>query len=304
MRKLIRSLAAAAAATAALSLIPLALAGAASASTTPAPQKFNSTDWAGYEDVPASGQVVGEAYASFVLPKVNCAKSLIGPHEASAAFRKAHGNDWSAVTYWVGIDGLSGQAGYLEQIGVTAICHSKTSAAVYTPFWQINPRVPHNMTLSFGTRSGVKAGDTIQVLVRDNALGTDPSGVKPGRSYELRIADVQSGGIWDHSELTSGTAPGASADYITEGVSGGPNVAKNAIGLADTAQVKWVHALIATYKSGGADSLDTAKGLWTARVLTMTKALKSGSPVYVTTSQLGQDASGYSTFTNTFVWPK
>ena len=300
MRKLIQSLAAAAAATAALSLIPLALAGAASATTTPAPvQKYN-VNWAGYVDVPAPGQVMGEAYASFVVPKVNCSKSIIGPHEASAAFRKAHGNDWSAVSYWVGLDGQGGQSGYLEQIGVTAVCHSKTSAAVYLPFWQINPRVNHNMTLSFG--DAVKAGDTIQVLVRDNGLGTNPSGVKPGHSYELRIVDLSRyGESWDHSETTLGKAPGASADYITEAVSGGPNVAKNAIGLADTASVYWSHGLVASYKSDGADSLDTAKGLWTAQNDILDKTGQYWSPIYVGTSPLSHDASGYSTFTNTFV---
>jgi hypothetical protein len=301
MRKLIRSLAAAAAATAALSLIPLALAGAASASTIPpAPVQKYSMNWAGYVDVPAKGQVVGEAYSSFVLPKVNCSKSIIGPHEASAAFRKAHGNDWSAVSYWVGIDGQGGQAGYLEQIGVTAVCHSKTSAAVYMPFWQINPRVSHNMKLSFG--DPVKPGDTIQVLVRDNGLGTNPSGVKPGHSYELRIVDLnQFGESWDHSETTSGTAPGASSDYITEAVNDGPNITKNAVGLADTAPVHWDHALVATYKSGGADSLDTAKGLWTAQNDILDKTGQYWSPIYVGTSPLSHDASGYSTFTNTFV---
>jgi hypothetical protein len=300
MRKIIQSLAAAAAATTALSIIPLALAGAASASTTPAPVLKYNTNWAGYVDVPASGQVVGEAYASFVVPKINCAKSIIGPHEASAAFRKAHGNDWSAVTYWVGIDGQGGQSGALEQIGVTAVCHSKTSAAVYMPFWQINPRVHHNMTLSFG--DPVKAGDTIQVLVRDNALGANPSGVKPGHSYELRIVDLnQFGESWDHSETTPAKAPGASADYITEAVSKGPNVAHNAIGLADTAPVHWDHALIATYKSGGAYPLDTLKGFWAAQRWFVVKAPDSESPVYVTTSPLTQDADGYSVFTNTFV---
>jgi hypothetical protein len=262
--------------------------------------KYN-TNWAGYVDAHASGQVVGEAYATFILPKVNCAKSIIGLHEASAAFRKAHGNDWSAVSYWVGIDGQGGQAGYLEQIGITAVCHSKTSAAAYMPFWQINPRVSHNMTLSFG--DSVKAGDTIQLLVRDNGLGTNPSGVKPGRSYELRIVDLSRfGESWDHSELTSGPAPGASADYITEAVSGGPNVAKNAIGLAATATVSWDHGLVATYKSGGADSLDTLKGFWTAQRWYVVKALAKQMQIYIGTSSLTQDASGYSVFTNT--WAK
>ena len=299
MRKLIRSLAAAAAATAALSIIPLALAGAASATTTPAPVQKYDTNWAGYEDIPVSGQVMGEVYAKFVVPKVNCAKSIIGPHEASLAFRKTHGNDWSAVTYWVGIDGRGGQAGYLEQIGVTAVCHSKTSAAVYLPFWQINPRVNHNMTLSFG--DPVKAGDTVQLLVRDNGLGTNPMGVKPGHSYELRIVDLtQFGETWDHSENTSGTAPGASAEVITEAVNGGPQIASNAIGLADTATVNWDHALVASYKSGGAYPLDTLRGFWKAQELFCVKALATQMQIYIGTTSLSHDASGYSVFANTW----
>ena len=299
MRRLTASLVTAAAVTGALALIPLALACPALAATTPPPGTYNSTNWAGYVDVPTTGNVVGLAYATFTVPKINCAKSLIGPHEASLSYRKAHGNDWSAVAYWVGIDGQGGQGGSLEQIGVTGVCHSKTSAAVYHAWYQVDPAHNHNIKLpSFVT---IQAGDVIQVSVEDDAL-IGVLGVKPGNLYRYTFSDnSKDDGGWVADLATPKKAPGASAEYITEGVSGGPNWPHDAIGLAATQPVHWDHALIAVFNGGGAFPLDTTAD-WTARNLTMTKTLHGGA-VYITTGPLGTDASGYSTFTNKFVWP-
>jgi hypothetical protein len=77
--RLTASLVAAAAATALTTLIPLALASSASAATAPpAPETYNSTNWGGYVDIPATGDVVGMTAGTFTVPKINCAKSARG----------------------------------------------------------------------------------------------------------------------------------------------------------------------------------------------------------------------------------
>ena len=295
-------LAAAAAATSALALIPLALASSASAATTSPVYSgtHSSGDWAGYVDTarPAKkGQpanLVGFVYVSFTVPSINCAKSVIGPHEASAGFRKANGNVYSAVSFWVGIDGANG-LNPLEQAGITGICHSKTAAAVYDPYYQIaaNLNEPGNdLPLSFG--DPVKAGDHIVVSVRDDALGAGaPAGLKPGTTYGIRITDLTKyGEYWSGNETTPANAPDATAEVITEAVSGGPYVSKNAIGLAAFSQVTYNQGETGTFTSGGSDSL-SSNTFWTVQKWVVDGGL-------IATGSLGTNANGYSTFTNTF----
>jgi len=302
--RLTASLVAAAAATALTTLIPLALASSASAATAPpAPETYNSTNWGGYVDIPATGDVVGMTAGTFTVPKINCAKSLIGPHEAPLAWRKAHGNDWSAVAYWVGIDGIEGTPGALEQTGITGVCHSKTSKAVYDAWYQDDASTRHTVTLDEGRP--VEAGDVIHVYVADNALLG--SAKVRGKSYTMKIVDsTQHGEQWYDGDVTTpATAPDASADYITEAVNDGPNIRHDATGLAATQPVHWSYAAIATFNSGGANDIATLPGYWTAQnwALTRVKANSGARSIYITTGPLGEDSLGYSTFTSTFVWP-
>jgi hypothetical protein len=287
---------AAAAAAGALTLIPLAAAGSASAAATSTPVHNTVSDgnWAGYVDTARHLNTMGLVFASFTVPKINCAKSVIGPHESPASFRKTHGNVYSAVAFWVGIDGKMGQNS-LEQAGITGICHSKTSAAVYDPFYQIaaNLNEPGNdLPLSMGRP--VKAGDVIEVSVRDDALGAGaPAGLQSGSAYGMRITDLtQYGEYWSGTEHTPARAPDGQAEVITEAVSGGPYVPKDAIGLAAFSPVTYDQAGLATFTSGGANSL-AANQFWTVQKYIVDVSL-------ITTGSLGTNANGYSTFTNTF----
>jgi hypothetical protein len=298
-KRIMRSLtclAAAAAATGALALIPLAAASPASAVaiSTPVRSTVSDGNWAGYVDTVRHLNTMGLVYASFTVPKINCAKSVIGPHESSASYRKKHGNVYSAVSFWVGIDGKQGQNA-LEQAGITGICHSKTSAAVYHPFYQIAANLNEpgsDLPLSMGRP--VRAGDVIEVSVRDDALGAGaPAGLKSGSAYVMRITDLtQYGEYWSGTEHTPARAPDDQAEVITEAVSGGPYVAKDAIGLAAFRPVTYNQAEVATFTSGGTNSL-ASNPFWTVQ-----KYVVDGS--LITTGSLGTNASGYSTFTNTF----
>ena len=94
------------------------------------------------------------------------------------------------------------------------------------------------------------------VSVRDDALGAGaPAGLKPGTTYGIRITDLTKyGEYWSGNETTPANAPDATAEVITEAVSGGPyRRARTPIGLAAFAQV--------TYNQGETEERSTSGGL-------------------------------------------
>jgi hypothetical protein len=294
MRRLTASLAAVAAA-AGLVLIPLAAASSASAATTSTPSGHSFRNWSGYVDTADHPSVKMEmARTLFTVPKINCAKSVIGPHEAPVSFRKTHGNDWSAVSFWAGLDGEKNTT-TIEQAGVEGICHSKTSAAVYLPFYQVDAYT--NVQVKMGTP--IEAGDVIEAYVSDYVL--ESPGIQTGYKYYLYITDETQGGEnWTGIEKVPARAPDGTAEVVTEAVSNGPYATKalapdGAIGLAAFSPVTYTEAGIASSTSGGAWPMTSESPWWTLQEDYV------GIPVtLITTGKLGTTASGYSEFTNTF----
>jgi hypothetical protein len=265
MMRLAASLVAAAAG---LALIPLALASSASAAATTTSPGTPGQNWAGYADiiphptqVPRdAGNQMASASVTFTIPKINCSASIIGPHESSASYRKTHGNVWSAVAFWAGLDGA--QHGTvtdpdggtpIEQAGIDGVCHSEYGSAVYQAFYQMDTYAngpstyPALKTVS-GKAVAPRAGDVISVRVSDYMPHRPDH--KTGESYYLSVDDVTRGARWSAGEDTAARAPDAQAEVITEAVSNGPYVSRHAIGLAAFSPVHYTNAIVSSFPLG------------------------------------------------------
>lgn len=305
-------LAAAVAATAALALIPLAASTPASAATKPPPQAgVAEVNWAGYEDdmihptEPSSnsgGMQFDEIYAQFKVPGINCGKSVIGPREYSAAFRKTHGNIWSAVSFWAGLDGEQGKK-TIEQAGVDAICSGPKAYATYKPFYQDWTGTTNFVTLTGSKHNPgtVRVGDTIQMYVAD----AQPHTAKPSQTgylYAMGITDVTRNVKWTATvKAGAGRAPDSSVEVVTEAASDGPYASaaldpSGTIGLADFTPVTYIGVEQSSFPIGYVYGISMAA----AEHWTLTeKYVKGNGKILIGTSGI-DNAGQVTSFTNTF----
>ena len=191
MTRTIQSLVAATAATAALSLITLAAASPSAVSSSAASPSAASMapihssavvqtgNWAGYVDVAANpGIKMHFIAATFRVPPVSCARSLT---------YDGRQHPYSQAAIWAGLGGYGGGHRPLEQAGIFVQCWTKNSAPQYSAFWEVLPRWQNVQLVKItgGTRSTIKAGDLVTVLVQDdanNVSGTGPGANQPATS--------------------------------------------------------------------------------------------------------------------------
>jgi hypothetical protein len=317
MRRLTASLAAAAA-VASLTLIPLAAAGSASAAVTASSPGKPEMNWAGYEDDVThptqlskyGGNQMAEIYATFTVPAINCSKSVIGPREWSASYRKAHGNYWSVVSFWAGLDGEQG-SNSIEQAGIDGICHSQYGTAVYEPMWQTDVAPNSAQTGGYptletagGKSVAVQAGDVITASVYDNMPFT--TNLKTGYAYGLNIKDVTRNASWSEVEKTPARAPDAQAEVITEAVNNGPYAPatlngkpfepSGTVGLAAFSPVTYT-VQVSSYEIGYVYGLSMAAD---APYWTLTKKYVKGDGQTLIATGLIKNVDQTTTFTNTF----
>lgn len=271
MIKRLRYLTAAGAAIGALTLIPLAATSttAASAASNPTNTAINSTsstassNWAGYVDTmkTPSGDNGYDRFkgvtATFKVPAVSCQGSVPGTYPPPPPV-PGQSKDYSAVSYWVGLDGNGTDTKSLEQAGIGATCSSKTASPHYYAWYQMDPQqgnVPVTLT--------VRTGDTIWVSVEDTD-GVTPESPKfgnpadTGYAYSVLIEDKTRNTKWSKNGLKPGDgvrAPDATAEVITEAVSNGPYfVSAKAphydIGLAQTGTVNYTDVEVTSLHTG------------------------------------------------------
>jgi len=278
-------LAAAAAAAASLAFISLAAAGAPAAgpaaSALTAASSTPSSVWAGYVDTirhPGGRNRFSSVAATFKVPAITCAKSIVVGHPFPASY-PGH-KYWSAAAFWAGLDGGNGDADSLEQAGITGYCTGPRVAAQYEAWYQMNPH--HNVVVPLRNAAGhpgtVRAGDTIQVSVRDTA-GVTPGSPKwadpryAGYIYAVTLKDTTRGLSYDSGSLKlrsfgTGRAPGMTAEVITEAVSGGPYSSgpkhPYTIGLARMGVVRYTDVYVSSLATGWIYGMGMhSTGTWT-----------------------------------------
>ena len=281
MNKTFRSLVAAAAAAAALALIPLAAAGTPTAgpaaSSLTATSSTPSANWAGYVDTmrhPGGANRFNGVEATFKVPAINCAKSIVTGRSFPAG-SLGH-KYWSAAAFWVGLDGDGAASGSMEQAGITGYCTGPRAAAQYEAFLQMDPHTYVLISLRDAARHPgmVRAGDTIQVAVRDTAGVTpdSPKWAQPkfaGFAYSVDIKDTTRGISFYRNGLKpktfgAGRAPGMTAEVITEAVSNGPYASQEyRIGLARMGVVRYTDVYVSSLATGWIYGLSMqANGTW------------------------------------------
>jgi Peptidase A4 family len=154
-----------------------------------------SSNWSGYTAIAKKNVQVRFISANFNVPSVNCANSPVGT------------SGLSAVSHWVGLDGLGkvpdGTSSTVEQAGVTGYCTSTTSAPTYYVWYEMYPAAPVTFT-------GVNPGDALSVSVYLN-----PS----TNVYNLVLTDLTNGGAGFNVDAScaSGTkCLNSSAEVISE----------------------------------------------------------------------------------------
>ena len=148
---------------------------------------YLSTNWSGYAVTAKSGYQTQYINATWNIPSVNCANSVIGS------------SGQSEVSNWVGLDGFSNLT--VEQDGSTGICTSTTSAPIYLAWYEMSPLTP----VSF---SGVNPGDAVYASVHYVGSG----------KYNIIFTDeTQNSGFNVTESCPSGSkCLNASAEVITE----------------------------------------------------------------------------------------
>lgn len=105
-----------------------------------------STNWAGYA---VSGSTFTDVKGTWVQPAARCSASATSSYAA----------------FWVGLGGLSGGSGGLEQTGTESDCHN--GQAVYTAWYEVLPDSSVSVPLT------ISAGDTISAEVSvDSGVAT------------------------------------------------------------------------------------------------------------------------------------
>ena len=138
----------------------------------------SSTNWAGYA---VSGSTFSDVKGTWVQPAVNCSASL-----ATSSY----------AAFWVGLGGLSGGNGGLEQTGTESDC--RNGRAVYAAWYELLPdnSVPVPMSIA--------AGDTISAeVIVDNGVAT------------LALTDVTTGQTFT-TQGTPTLLDVSSAEWIAE----------------------------------------------------------------------------------------
>lgn len=99
----------------------------------------SSTNWAGYA---VSGTTFTDAKGTWVQPATNCSATETSSYAA----------------FWVGLGGLAGGNGGLEQIGTESDC--RNGQAVYAAWYELLPAASESVPIA------IAAGDTISAEVR------------------------------------------------------------------------------------------------------------------------------------------
>src|SRR5579864_7995239 len=136
----------------------------------------SSSNWAGYA---VSGGTFTDVKGTWVQPSVSCA----GPGSTYAAF-------------WVGLGGMPGGNGGLEQIGTESDCED--GQPVYQAWYEILPAA------SVAVPIAISAGDTISAEVSVD-----------GTAATLTLDDVTSGGTFT-TTVTPTLLDTSSAEWIAE----------------------------------------------------------------------------------------
>jgi hypothetical protein len=189
-----------------------------------------SGNWSGWAVERKAAYQTQYITATFNVPSVNCANSVIGT------------SGISDDAEWAGLDGLNSNT--VEQDGVDGYCTSTTGAPTYYAWYEMYPLAPVAFTGS------VSPGDAIQVIVR--YLG--------GGVFNLILNDLtQHAGFNVNQSCPSGsTCLKSSAEVITED----PGGAVPAVDLPDYGMENFTNArtafgshsgslLTSTYWTGG-----------------------------------------------------
>jgi len=138
----------------------------------------SSTNWAGYA---VSGSTFTDVKGTWVQPAANCAAS-VGTSTYAA--------------FWVGLGGLAGGNGGLEQTGTESDC--RNGRAVYAAWYELLPDDPVPVPMA------ISAGDTISAEVSvDNSVAT------------LTLTDVTNGQTFT-TQATPSLLDISSAEWIAE----------------------------------------------------------------------------------------
>lgn len=200
-----------------------------------------STNWSGYTAIAKKNVQIRFVSANFNVPSINCASTPVG-------------TAGSAVSHWVGLDGLvsvpDGVSDTVEQAGVTGYCTSTTSAPAYYVWYEMYPAEPV-------TFEGVNPGDALNVSVYLN-----PS----TNVYNLVVTDVTDGGAGFSADATCAPGPkclNSSAEIISEV----PSSTAGTVTLADFGMENYTGASV-TARDGVRGNL-SASNLWTSQPMVM-----------------------------------
>ena len=156
-------------------VVGLALAGAAQAGILH--DSASSTNWAGYA---VSGSTFTDVKGTWVQPAADCSGAALASYSA----------------FWVGLGGLSGGNGGLEQTGTETDC--RNGQAVYAAWYELLPDASVSVPLT------ISAGDTISAEVSvDGAVVT------------LTLTDVTTGQTFS-TQATPAILDTSSAEWIAE----------------------------------------------------------------------------------------
>ena len=161
-----------------------------------------SSDWAGYVDVAARGNLVTEVSAAWYIPLTTCGEpNALGP---------------AYDIQWVGIDGYGN--GNLSRVGTAGYCTSHGATPTYYLWWEFYPYANAQLVYT------ATPGDPIQATVLYNpswCLG-NACGI-----YTLDLVDLSSGnsinvvgGGWVCSGTNCEGGPAHTAECISEQPSG------------------------------------------------------------------------------------
>jgi hypothetical protein len=312
MNKIFGSLAAATAAAGALSLITLASASPAASqaasltASSAVTAGTGSTNWAGWVDTmkkTGGPNRFNRVTATFKVPGINCAKSLIGS-------KRYPGGPYSGAGFWAGLDNGGANKTWLEQAGITALCSGPKAYATYYAWYQMDPN--HNVKVllrgSKGNPATVRVSDSITITVMDTG-GLTPSSPKwadpalAGHIYSVSIQDTtRHVGYYSNALHTPSRAPDSSAEVITEGIgTDGPYHKPYATGLADMGTVHYTDVYVSSYATGWIYGMSMKSSpTWTATPWTLGHRNSLGWHVLVHPGPLGGTSPGSSSPFSTY----
>ena len=202
----------------------------------PAHPVLVNENWSGWGVRNKTGFQTQYITATFNVPSVSCANSVLG----SSGFAYA--------SQWVGLDGAFGSSNTVEQDGVDGLCDS-SGVPQYVAWYEMYPLAP----VSFS--GAINPGDAIQVIVK--YLG--------GGVFNLVLNDItqHAGFNVNQSCPTGSTCLKSSAEVITEDPGG---AVPSGVDLADYGMANFTNAkaafgshsgplLTSTYWTGGYEFL-------------------------------------------------